>query len=662
MVADSRISKKNKESLEQNSSGFEGLVSGENLNRAYVKRNQKYVSKTLVKQDITPLSNEGWEKVKSKSKIHIKLRKLKDIGPGFEDEVWCIFYRMGFLEMNKDSKFVIPRFETDITKQIDVFAREDQCICIVECKAAETPHSKKSLDKDIDQLNAIRRDIDLSINQYYKDKGDPQKFKFVWILATKNIDINDNDRQRAELANIFIIDDPLLEYYNEFSKHFGHAAKYQFLSDFLLKREIPNLIDSIPAIKGTMGDKEFYSFVIEPEKLLKLAYIAHRGKRNIESLESYQRMAKKKRLNKIAEYIHEKKGIFPTNIVLNIQTDSALRFDKSADMAGQNAVFGELYLPNIYQCAQVIDGQHRLFAFSNLDEAMTATIPVIAFENLDSTTQAQLFIDINGEQVKVPKNQLLDLHSELNWNSDDPNLRLDALLAKLVKHLDKDKNSPLRDKVIKVGGNKTKNRNLTLTGLVTEMKKDRLFGEVLNKKTKEITHGPLYQDDLDSTLVRGVEVISGYYALFLKNDKVKNQWNIGSGEGGFICTNLGILSTLKTLKFILNHLQIKDGVEIRKLKTPVLLEYIEKYLSPVITFLADCPSHTLLELRRGTGEVGVKDSTLVLLSKIHEKYPEFEPDILKEWLKKKIHRLTKQLVKSFLIKLSRWYIILYSIH
>ena len=80
---------------------------------------------------------------------------------------------------------------------------------------------------------------------------------------------------------------------------------------------------------------------------------------------------------------------------------------------------------------------------------MTATIPVIAFENLNSTTQTQLFIDINGEQVKVPKNQLLDFHSELNWNSDDPNLRLDALLAKLVKHLDKDKNSPLRDKVIK---------------------------------------------------------------------------------------------------------------------------------------------------------------------------------------------------------------------
>jgi DNA sulfur modification protein DndB len=647
MVRISAASKKNGADSKPNSSNFEGLVSDEDLNRAYSKRNQKYVNKNLVKQDITSFLAEGWEKVRSRSKNNVKLRKLKDIGPGFEDDVWCIFYRMGFFEMNKDSKFVIPRFESDITKQIDIFAREDQCICIVECKAAEVPHSKKSLDKDIDQLAAIRRDIDLSINRYYEEKGLPQKFKFVWILATKNIDLNDNDKQRAEKANIFIIDDPLLEYYNEFSKHFGHSAKYQFLSDFLLKREIPNLINSIPAIKGTMGEKEFYSFVIEPEKLLKLAYISHRGKRNIESLDSYQRMAKKKRLNKIAEYIHEKKGIFPTNIVLNIQTDSPLRFDKAADMAGRNAVLGELYLPNVYQCAQVIDGQHRLFAFSNLTEAMTATIPVIAFENLDSATQAQLFIDINGEQVKVPKNQLLDIHSELNWDSDDPNLRLDALLANLVKHLDKDKNSPLRDKVIKIGGNKTKTRNLTLNGLVTELKKDRLFGDILNKKTKEITPGPLYQEDLDSTLIRGLEVISGYYSLFLKNDKVKSQWDAGSGEGGYVCTNLGILTTLKLLKFILDHLAVKDGLEVRKLKTSTLLEHIEKYLSPVITFLANPPPQILSELRRSTGESGVKDSTLVLLSKIHEQFPEFEPDILKDWLRKKdpsINNETRELI------------------
>jgi hypothetical protein len=103
---------------------------------------------------------------------------------------------------------------------------QGQCICIVECKAAEEPHTKRSLNTDITEIEAIRRDIDISINHYYKDKGEPQKFKFVWILATKNIDISDNDRQRATLANIFIIDESLLDYYSEFSKHFGHAAKY----------------------------------------------------------------------------------------------------------------------------------------------------------------------------------------------------------------------------------------------------------------------------------------------------------------------------------------------------------------------------------------------------------------------------------------------------
>ena len=68
MVADSRISKKNKESLEQNSSGFEGLVSGENIDRAYVKRNQKYVSKTLVKQDILLYRTKDGKRSKVKVK------------------------------------------------------------------------------------------------------------------------------------------------------------------------------------------------------------------------------------------------------------------------------------------------------------------------------------------------------------------------------------------------------------------------------------------------------------------------------------------------------------------------------------------------------------------------------------------------------------------
>ena len=354
----------------------------------------------------------------------------------------------------------------DIGKNIDIFAKDDNCICLVECKAAEKSHTKKSLGVSIDQYAALHKELEKSIRSHYKDKGDETKYRFRWLLVLKNIDLNENDYTRAEKANIMVVDDSLIQYYAELSKHFGHASRYQFFADLYPGMVIPEMIEAVPAIKGKMGGVVFYSFVIEPEKLLKIAYISHRGKSNEESVKTYQRMASKKRLSIIAKYISEKKGIFPTSIVLNIETDNrGLKFDQAAEMAGKNAVLGTLHLPNRLKTAWLIDGQHRLFAYSGLPEAKTATLPVIAFEDLDASVQQQLFIDINGEQVRVSKNLLVDLYDDLHWNSDRPQDRILALISKLVKTLNESNKSPLRDRVIKVGGRRTKNRNLTLTAL-----------------------------------------------------------------------------------------------------------------------------------------------------------------------------------------------------
>lgn len=155
---------------------LEGLVSDEELDQTYKKRNVKYVYKRVVKQDLQPFFDEGWEKTGYKSKKFFRLRKLKDIGPGFEDEVWCIFKRMGFNEMNKDDNFSIPRFAS-ITKQIDVFAKDEQCVCVIECKAADKHHTKRSLDKDIDQLAAIRHDIERLIFSHYRSQKKSKKLR-----------------------------------------------------------------------------------------------------------------------------------------------------------------------------------------------------------------------------------------------------------------------------------------------------------------------------------------------------------------------------------------------------------------------------------------------------------------------------------------------------
>ena len=70
-------------------------------------------------------------------------------------------------------------------------------------------------------------------------------------------------------------------------------------------RDIPGLKITVPALKGQMGKYRYYSFNIDPLKLLKIAYISHRRKMDSKTLVSYQRMIRKKRLNKIRKFIHE---------------------------------------------------------------------------------------------------------------------------------------------------------------------------------------------------------------------------------------------------------------------------------------------------------------------------------------------------------------------
>lgn len=610
---------------------LEGLVSGEDLDKAYRKRRAKYVYKTVVKQDLQPFFDKGWEKIRSRSKKSFRLRKLKDIGPSFENEVWCTFKRMGFNEMNRDNKFYILRFDTSLTKQIDVFAKDDQCVCIVECKAAKKPHTKQSLGKDIDQLAAIQPDIKLSVLSHYKKK----KMRVLWILATKNIDVNENDFERAEQAEVKILDD--IQYYSDLSTHFGHSSKYQFLADMLPPgAKIPDLIEPVAAIKGRMGKEVFYSFVMEPEKLLKIAYIAHRGKTNEEDIDTYQRMAKKSRLNKIAQYIHDKKGIFPTSIVINLETNRPLRFDPASSKsitAGENAVLGTLYIPNKYKTAWIIDGQHRLFAYSDLEEAKTATLPVIAFENLDPDVQANLFVDINGEQVKVSKSLLIDLWATLHWNSDNPGEQLKALTSRLVKELDEHPRSPLRDRIINMGGRRTKTKNITLTALAEEIRKRQLLGYVHSRKSKEITHGPLFMDDLDSTLARAREIISGYLNNYINhNENLRKQWEVGGGEGGYICTNSGLIALLRILYAILNHLEHVDHLDIKTMKSSELLDRIWKYQKFICQFLGSASSNVIHEFRSRHGEAGFRACTFALLWETNKVYNNFDPQGLQQWI------------------------------
>ncbi|MBL0020663.1 MAG: DGQHR domain-containing protein [Bacteroidetes bacterium] len=140
-------------------------------------------------------------------------------------------------------------------------------------------------------------------------------------MATRNIGISKDDLDRLTAIRAIHFPEETVNYYQELYKEIGFAAKYQLLGGLFAGQEIPDLEIDIPAIKGKMGGHTYFSFSIEPEKLLKIGYVLHRNKAHADMMPAYQRLIKRKRLQEIHRFIDEEKGYFPNSIIINIDID-----------------------------------------------------------------------------------------------------------------------------------------------------------------------------------------------------------------------------------------------------------------------------------------------------------------------------------------------------
>lgn len=148
-----------------------------------------------------------------------------------------------------------------------------------------------------------------------------------------------------------------------------------------------------------MGGHTYYSFSIEPEKLLKIGYVLHRSQANNSLMPTYQRLIKRKRLLEVRNFVNDG-GFFPNSIIVSIDTNGkGLTFDRSnSQVNGAISKIGVLHLPQKYRTAYIIDGQHRLYGYSDSKFAASNTVPVVAFVDLDRSQQLRLFMEINENQ------------------------------------------------------------------------------------------------------------------------------------------------------------------------------------------------------------------------------------------------------------------------
>ncbi len=616
---------------------LEPLVSGEEIKRELRRRKSKSVFKTIqgasknaVAEKVKLEEAEGWHTVRKNARS-TRMAKDKPMDEQLEDEVWTILAQMGFKEMSQGRQFKIAVKGDLPARQIDVYAKDDETAIIAECTQKQVS-GKKSMAGLIEKIKANRQELLLSIQRQY---GAERRLKVKFLIATRNISWSDVDLNKCKEAEIAVISDEEIDYYAALVRHLKQAARYQFLGHMFEGQKIERLKKEVVATRGQMGGDSFYTFLIRPDHLLKIAYVGHKASRDIDNLDTYQRMLQPKRLNKIADYINDG-GKFATNIVINFKSRrrSALKFDAGKNVG--NEAPGVLHLPANYASAWIIDGQHRLYGYAYARDAGgfqddSTVLPVLAYDNLPPEKEMKLFIDINSKQVKVNTGLLVELYADLHWKSPDVEEAFEALSARISSKLNSIRTSPLYERMVVTGKKKTSYRCLTQTSIKDGVSKSKLLGSC---SQGSIVPGPLSTSsgaEYEQNLKKAIEVLSECLGLFAH--ELSDHWRLGDAQGGYLCTNNGIRAIFHVIQDIAIHIRQSDGTDLCFLDASETVEALRPYLMALVKHFREASPDDILAFRNiGSSLAAVRRQAHGMEVPIHAEITSFEPPGFKEYI------------------------------
>lgn len=634
------------------------LISEKQINIEYNSRKHEYFYETIpVKEESERFGiketyqKNGWEFEKDfKKSVKMRMKKPHDIE--FEDTVWSLFALMGYKFLNRDRKFELPydKNNESLTKQIDVFAKDDETILVIECKSSES-NKRGDFKKELESYKGILDGLRKSIQRLFPNK----KHKIRFILATNNLSISSEDLERLKNLNGIHLNEQTINYFFDLHSQIGSASKYQFLGNIFEGQEIPEMENKIPAVRGKMGGHTYFSFSTEPENLLKICYVLHRNKANINMMPTYQRLIKKSRLKSVGEFI-ENGGYFPNSIVISIDAKNCTFEPANTQVQSTISDIGILHLPKKYKSAYIIDGQHRLYGYSNSEYRYKNTIPVVAFVNLDREEQVQLFMQINENQKSVSKDLRNTLNADLLWTSDNLIEQQKALCSRISIYLGEDRSSPLYGK-ISIGEDI---KIITLQLITNALKRSKFLGKVSKSKIDEI--GLFYNGDIDIAYDRLKDFLSKCFEYLSTN--ILGEWQKESE--GLILMNRGVYGFILLLSDIVDYLEQKEIINSKKTPINTIVSETKSFIDPLIHFIRDISTEHREELKKAYGASGENKFWRTFQKIVRDTHKEFNPEGLDEYLNKQekqnndraftiIRELEKYFKEDFKLKLEGYY-------
>lgn len=403
------------------------------------------------------------------------------------------------LEFN-DVKGAKEDFEINGIK-IDVCGGYENALIIVKCATREDLGNRTV----INMISEIRGNAEL-IRKGIANHPVYKKYTYiVFVFAVNNIEIRKNDVDFANFGKprVYIWGDNFIEYYEDLYDKIKKYAKFNLLGEMGVKPLQKNPI-SVPAFRYTYGKAKMYTFLMDPHDLLEVSYVARREARGERF---YQRLIKKERLAKIARYINDTSNILPNNLIIAFGDPQSkfVRFDvleKSHEgkcTSGTEVSYGILQFPREYRSCWIIDGQHRLYAFADVQRKVY--IPVTAFQDLEIEKQCKIFLDINKTQKPVPPDLVWDLNGEMIPSEED------GIISNVVKSLNEA--GPLYHKIrIPSKGIRKRENLLKMAGVCISIKKMRL----VRQNTLSKTANPFYDPDPSKMVKKLSGGLSNYFA------------------------------------------------------------------------------------------------------------------------------------------------------
>src|SRR6266567_668568 len=204
---------------------------------------------------------------------------------------------------------------------------------------------------------------------------------------------------------------------------------------------------------------------IKPEEVEAGDDVAQFISRIERSDKAFQRALSQAKVRAIRNFYETAIGQPPIPGTVLLFTPQKLRFQALSE--GNSP--GHLQEPN--EKFLIIDGQHRLAALqfyerTHPDEARNIHVPCVIFDGRSDDFATEMFVIINSTPTRINKSHLVDLYERVSWAEPDK-----KFAARVVDHLYREGDSPLRYKINRLGGRSKQEKWILQAELFNELHK-----------------------------------------------------------------------------------------------------------------------------------------------------------------------------------------------